>query len=111
MNLTFRVQWRRQSVRWVVSASSREGKVLILATFSVRWLVLAIIYRILTYDLQAPDTSACLSCSLQDSPIADHLDENMLWNMLEIAGRISKCLKNGIKVSLGELGGMYAVLL
>ena len=96
---------------WVVGASSREGKVLVLATFLVRWLVLTIIYRILTYDLQAPDTSACLPCSVQDSPIADHLDENILWNMFEIAGRIGKCLKNEIKVSLREVEGMYAVFL
>ena len=64
-------------MRCVVGASSREGKVLVLAAFSVSSLALTIIYRILTHNLQAPDTSACLSCSVQDSPIADLLDGNM----------------------------------
>ena len=63
--------------------------------FRLVHLVPTIIYRILAH-LRAPGTSVCLSCPVQDCVlIADPLDVN-LW---EIAGRIGKFLKNGIKVS------------
>ena len=52
----------------IAGASSREGKVsdvlVLAATFSVSSLVPTIIYRILACP-RAPDTSVCLSCSVQ----------------------------------------------